>query len=463
MVSSTMPKIFNLLIILAMAMMAQAQTWPSGAVCDPDAGLPGAPAGRLSVNASVASLKDDVWKDNRAAFGLALGLGRGFGLSVSSGARDLRGSGAFQKGGEDSRLGLSFWPEISSHFALGVNGNFILPTGYRKQESFYNAGNDSTGVLPAFSLMQSGGEIYTGAAWSLGPAADMNAFIGYFGTSDKTEQAFRWGLGATLRPIGEHLPLEVGYSQSIVRDGVYPNTEVLRAAVAVKLPWGFTIAPGMWADLGTDPVYGANLGLRFSAPIPGGAVLRPHAESPAESPTKLTGSVLVAPPLSELNLADRNELWQSIRNGLVQSFDEVNPLASLDLPGLPYDDRTPSAIGNTVRAIAAAHPEADWLLISKVEREEVTRKSGLSAPVPVAKAGWIAECRLIVRLVNLRTRQATAPQTVEARAVLRNTPILSLVAASDNEVLSMRDSRALTFEAYRDAGREIAKGINRGQ
>jgi hypothetical protein len=81
----------------------------------------------------------------------------------------------------------------------------------------------------------------------------------------------------------------------------------------------------------------------------------------------------------------------------------------------------------------------------------------------VARAGWMAECRLVVRLVNLRDRVIPAPRIVEARAVLRNTPILSLVASSDAEVLSMRESRALTFEAYREAGREIAKGLNRAQ
>jgi hypothetical protein len=459
-----MPKIIKVLFILAIALTAQAQSWPSGAICDPDAGLPRAPAGRLSINASVASLKDDIWKDNREAFSLALGLGRGLGVSLSSGARDLRGNGAFQKGVEDSRLGLSLWPEISSHFALGINGNFILPTGFRKQESYYNSRTDSAGQLPAFSLNQSGGEFFTGAAWSLGPAADVNAFAGYFSTSDRTEQAFRWGLGATLRPIGARLPLEMGYSQSIVRAGTFPSTEVLRAGVAVNLPWGFNVVPGMWADLGTDPVYGAALGLRFSAPIPGVVVLHPRADgSPAEPLPITSGTILVAPPLSDLNLADRDELWLSIRQGLTPSFEHVDALPTLDLPGLPYDDRTPAAIANTVRAVAADHPEADWLLISRVEHEEVSRKSGKSAPVSMAKAGWTAECRLIVRLVNLHSRLITAPQIVEAQAALRNTPILSLVSSSDTEVLSMRDSRALTFEAYREAGREIAREVNRAQ
>jgi hypothetical protein len=457
-----MKKSFNLLIFLALTSAVWGQTWPSGAIFVPESGLPGPEAGKLRLSIGGAMLRNDTWTDTRTRLGFAVGLGHGVGLSLSSGAREVRGCGAFQQGIEDSRLGLSFWPRISDRLSAGLNANFIVPTGFRKQESYYDGLHDTTGLLPTFSIGQTGGEVYSGLLMSLGPSADVNAFAAYFSTADRAEQAFRWGLGTRLAPLGPRWSAELSYGQSIVREGKYPDTEMFSAALAVRLPWGFTIVPGMTADLDNEPVYGGSLGLRFESRFPGG-ILPPRKAEIVEERLRLSGRVLVAPPLTALDLADRNQLWHSIQEELHGTFDEVLPLESLDLPGLPYDDRTAAALGASIRAIADAHPEAQWLLIARVVHEDVERRGGLRIPLVVSRPEWRAECRLQVRLVNLQTCAAHAEHIIDGVAVSHKPPLLPAVSAPENEVLSMAESRDLTFKAYREAGRVIARELPNAQ
>jgi len=448
------------LIIMALACSAGAQTWPSGAISDPDAGLPCPSAGMLSLRVSGAMLSNDVWSDSRSKFSLCMGLGRGLGISAGSSFRDLSGHGAFQRGVEDTRVGLSYWPKLVPGFAAGVNGYFAIPTGYRTQESYYDQASNSAQTLPAFSLEQTAGELYTGAVWSLAPAAEVNAFAGYFSTSDKVQQAFRWGLGASIAPFGPRVTAEFGYGQSLTRTGDFPGTETFAAALVVNVVHCFSLAPGMWADLSDDPLYGASLGLRLCAPVARMTVQEDHTATPAYPLPRLGGTVLVPPPLSGRDLADGSELWQCIQGGVVETFDEVTALPTLDVPGLPFNDESDESMQRSVRALAGSHPEADWVLISRVEREDISRGRGLKIPLLMEQPAWTAQCRLRVRLVNLRSGETHFLEVVEARATHRGDPLLTAVAAADKEVLSMSASRELTFEVYREAGRVIARELS---
>ena len=447
----------KLLIILMLAGSAAAEMWPSGAISDPDAGLPCPPAGQLSLRLSGGMLSNDIWADNRSKFSLSMGLGRGLGLSASSSFRDLSGYGAFQRGIEDTRVGLSLWPQLHPSFAAGLNGYFVIPTGYRTQESYYDQTADTTVTLPPFSLEQTASEIYAGAAWSLGPAAEVNGFMGYFTTADNVHQAFRWGLGAVIEPFGPRAAAEFGYSRSLVRTGSFPTTEAFTAGLAIKAAWGFTLVPGMWADLSDDPLYGGSIGLRFSAPVARVTVNERGGVEPASDMPRMGGTVLVPPPLTRLDLADRGELWQSIQRGIEATFDNIITLPTLDVPGLPFDDKTNENLQRSVRAIAKAHPEADWLLISRMEREDVSRGSGIKILFVMTQPNWTAECRLRVRLVNLRSEETRYQDIIEAQATRR---MLTSLGGSEQEVLSFSASRELTFEAYREAGRMIARELS---
>jgi hypothetical protein len=407
-------------------------------------------------------LKNDIWADQRTHLELGIGLGRGLGVSMATSLRDVKGYGAFQRGPGDSRIGLSFWPKLSEHLSLGLNGFFSLPTGYRKQEHYVDGSNDTTLVLPAFSLKQTAGEFYSGAEWRISPAADLSAFAGYFSTSDKTEQAFRWGMGTTIRPFGPRYSAELGYTQSITRIGHLPSTECLDAALAVDLWWGLTLVPGISADLDDEPLYGGSLGLRFTAPLP--VILAPSTHAPVTiAEPRRSGMVLVAPPLADFNLVDKAELWQSLQQGVKDNFDMVMPIQTLDLPGLPFSDSNRDRLGASVRALAAARPDAEWLLVTRVEREEVGKELSKGLSGLASKSNWAAECRLSFQLICLTTGHAYTPQRIEAKAVRRGSALLPSLSGTDDMVLSMSASRDLTFQAYREAGREIARELHRAQ
>jgi len=403
-------------------------------------------------------LSGNSFTDNRTRLSVGLGLGRGLGISLAGSNRDLSGQGAFQRGIEDARLGFSYWPTVMPQMSLGINANFIVPTGFRKQETYYDAVTDSMRTLPSFSLKQTAGEIYSGLTWSLGPSAEVNGFIGYFCTSDKTEQAFRWGLGALIAPFGPRYAMELGYGQSLTRTGVFPNTETLSAALAIKVGRGFSIVPGVWSDLEAEPIYGGSLGLRFTAPVAIRTPKESHIQAAAKPEAEpLGGTVLVATPLSNIILADGVELWQSIQQEVNQTFAQVIPLTTLDVPGLPFSDQNAETIMRSVRALAQAHPEADWLLFARVEREDVSRRSGMRIPLLLNQSNWSAECRMRVQLVNLRDQHVRYSEIISAQAMRREKPLLS---GSDQEVLSISESRNLTFEAYREAGRIIARELS---
>ncbi len=136
-------------------------------------------------------------------------------------------------------------------------------------------------------------------------------------------------------------------------------------------------------------------------------------------------------------------------------------MPSLDQPGLPYNDSDPARIRRSVQAIAAAHPDARWLLITRVERETVSRAEGISIPFVVSQPAWMAHCQLRVELVDLCGDLSLAPCTVDARATHAQNTQLPVVSTPERDGLSLSATRALTLEAYREAGREIAREVCR--
>ncbi len=169
--------------------------------------------------------------------------------------RDISGKGAFQNGAEDARLGLSLWPlSYKERVEFGINGQLMLPTGFRDEQSYYDSTTNQVVTLPAYSLEQSAGQLSFATNWTPSRAAELNAFMGYFGTSDNSEQALRWGLGMSLTPFGKRIGASVAYGQSITRVGHLPDTEVLRGGLDIQLPWGFGLHPAMYAELEDDPL-----------------------------------------------------------------------------------------------------------------------------------------------------------------------------------------------------------------
>lgn len=445
------------LIILVLATLAQAQTWPSGAISDPSAGAKPVSAGYFRLAGFGAQLSNETWQDNRSGAGFELGIGHSLALSGSTSNRDLSGKGAFQNGAEDARLGLSLWPlSYKERVEFGINGQLMLPTGFRDEQSYYDSTTNQVVTLPAYSLEQSAGQLSFGTNWTPSRAAELNAFMGYFGTSDNSEQALRWGLGMSLTPFGKRIGASVAYGQSITRVGHLPDTEVLRGGLDIQLPWGFGLHPGMYAELEDDPLVGGAVALSFSGRLPR-SVFPPQAME--RLPEIRSGALLLPQPLSNLPLADNNELWKQLQESLAPSFEVVLPLASLDRPGLPFDEMNRASFWNTMAAIGAAHPEMRWLLITHVENETVSRANGLSIPLIISQPQIEAACKLRIQLIDLYEQTAYPERIVMATAVMNDglrSPLLSTV---EKEKVSAVRAREITLAAYRNAGREVSLSL----
>ncbi len=387
-----------------------------------------------------------------------MGLGRNLGIHLGLSTRDLSGHGAFQKGPEDGRAGLSFWPVRNPDglFELGMRGDLLFPTGFRKQEVYYDELSESYQQLPAFSLKQNAGEFFGGLALHPSPAAELNAYCGYFSTADKQEQAFRWGVGAFLAPFGSSVAAEFGYGQSFTRVGSIPHTQVISSGLALRLPYQFTVVPGFSADLTDEPRYGASIALRFSTGLP--RALFPEPEDLEPVIRRFAGTVLVPPPLTDIPLTNAESLWQSLREQIAVSFESVEELPTLDRPGFPYDPSSEPKFWQTMQALALDYPLTRWVLITEVEKEDITRK-GVDVPYLVAHPTWVAECALRVRLVDLVSMSVETDRHISAQATYRYAPRIALVSTSENGPLSSARSRELAQEAYRLAGREIALSL----
>lgn len=445
------------LIILVLAGLAQAQSWPSGAIPDPLAGAKPVPVGHLRLVGFGAQLENDVWQDQRMGLGFELGLARGLSLSAASGNRDVSGRGAFQKGAEDARLGLNVWPlSYKERVNFGLNGSLILPTGFRDEQSYYDSTTNAVVHLPAYSLEQTAGQLSLATVWSPSRAAELNAFFGYFGTSDNSEQAFRWGTQLSLTPFGKRVGANIAYGQSLTRVGNLPDTEVLRGGLDIQLPWGFGLHPGVYAELEDDPLMGGALALSFQTRLPR-SVFPPRDLAPM-APMR-EGAILVAPPLSDLPLADNDELWFQLRESMKNSFDVVQPLPSLDRPGLPFDEMNRTSFWNTMAAISAAYPSTRWLLITHVEDESVVRDNGLTIPLILTQPQIEAACKLRIQLIDLYEQSAYPERIVMATAMMNDGLRSPLLSSLEKEKVSVSQAREITMRAYRNAGREAALSL----
>ncbi len=442
------------LIILVLAGLVQAQSWPSGAISDPALGAKPVPVGMFRLAGFGSQLANDIWEDNRMGVAFEVGLASGLGLSAATSNRDVAGRGAFQNGAEDARLGLSVWPlSYKERLAVGLNGHLILPTGFREQESYYDSTRNEVISLPAYSLKQTAGQLSLGTTWTPGRAAKLSSFFGYFGTSDNLEQAMRWGMQLSLTPFGDRVGASMSYAQSITRVGNLPDTEALRGGLDFQLPWGFGVHPGVYAELENDPLMGGIVTLSYQGRMPL-SVFPPKALAPM-APIR-NGALLVAPPLSTLPMADNDELWYQLRESMKASFDVVMPLPSLDRPGLPFDEMKRANFWNTMAAISAAYPNMRWLLVTHVENETVVRGSSVSIPLIVSKPKIEAACKLRVQLIDLFEQTAYPERTVMATAILSDglrSPLLSTV---EKEKVSLSQAREVTMKVYRKAGQEVA-------
>lgn len=445
------------LIILVLAGLAQGQSWPSGAISDPLAGGKPVPVGHLRLVGFGAQLANDVWEDNRMGVGFEIGLANGLALSAASGNRDISGRGAFQNGAEDARLGLSVWPlSYKERLSFGFNGQLMLPTGFRDEQSYYDSTANAVVSLPAYSLEQTAGQLSLGSVWSPSRAAELNAFFGYFGTSDNSEQAFRWGTQLTLTPFGKKIGVNVAYGQSITRVGNLPDTEVLRGGLDIKLPWGFGLHPGVYAELEDDPLMGGQIALSFERRLPR-SVFPPQGMTPM-APMR-EGAILVAPPLSDSPMANNDELWFQLRESMKTSFDVVQPLPSLDRPGLPFDEMNRTSFWNTMAAIGAAYPSTRWLLVTHVEDETVARGNGLSIPLIISQPHIEAACKLRVQLIDLYEQTAYPERIVMATAIMNDGLRSPLLSSIEDEKVSVSQAREITMRAYRNAGKEVALSL----
>jgi hypothetical protein len=446
---------YNALYMLVLAGTACAQGWPSAAYVSTDAGLPPVIRSHLWMGYAGELLHDDTWTDTRHKFNIHIGLTNHVGLALSGSARDLSGFGAFQRGPEDSRIGLAYWPlnTKDSPLRVGVNSNFILPTGYRQHQFYYDSSAAVAAAMPSFSMEQTGGEVLLGALWNPVSIAEMNVFGGYFSSADRMEQSFRWGSRLWLAPFGGRVAAELGFAQAFTRVGMLPNTQVMSSGLAISGPWGFQLAPGFSADLTDKPVYGFNIGLRFEGRL-SHRLFPERVREPAI--IRHEGMLLIAPPQTSVPLNDREELWKALQTELKPAFESVEPLVSLDMPGLPYHDETSSEFWKSVSAIALANPEARWLLVADVDREEIAPVGGVTVPMVVSQPTWTAECRMRVRLIHLGALEMATDQIIDARAEHRQAVKLAFVSSAEAHGLSYAESRALMQETYQKLGHQIA-------
>ncbi len=433
-----------------------AEPYPSGAIPDLEGGLPNTMRGRLTASIQANQLADEEWTDTRSNLRIGIGLGRSLALHLGASSRDLAGKGAFQKGTEDTRIGLSFWPVRNPNGILefGVRGDVLLPTGFRTQESYYDSSSGMVKQLPAFSLGQNAGEMTGGMALHPSPAAEMNVFASYLSTSDRKEQAFRWGVAAWIAPFGPRVAGEIAYGQSFTRIGSLPHSQVMSSGLAMQLPLGFTVVPQFTADLSETPDYGAGLSLRFTAPLPHS--MFPVKEDAAASIRKFSGAILIPPPIADIPIGDKQDLWSALREEVGAAFESIHDLASLDLPGYPFDNQSEEKFWQSMRGISMNNPGARWILVSEVVREEVSCKNGFTIPLILTAPVWQSRCDLRVRLVDMLSLSVESDRRISGNATRKCALRLTMLSSTQDDLLSSVEARKLTFAAYRNAGRNAA-------
>jgi hypothetical protein len=116
-----------------------------------------------------------------------------------------------------------------------------------------------------------------------------------------------------------------------------------------------------------------------------------------------------------------------------------------------------------VRYVRRNHPEARWLMVTRVEREQIVPVDQIAVPVLATVPTWEAMCRLQVRLVDLELLSVTYEETIVGTAVQHKPVRFMGIPADDMEgVLSFDERRSLTLRAYADAGSKLRESLSEG-
>ena len=449
-----------LIILLIFAGTGWAQPRSDTAISSAFAEAEALPAQAFRVQFGTQDLKGDFWADKRSNLSIQFGLGRQVELLVANGHRQLQGYESFKKGLGDVRLGLKWCalhPQGPEGLRLGFLGLCSIPSGYREQLTYYDSEAGEEKALPDFSLGQNAGEARILVDWIPSAGATLTGNLGYFSSSDRLMQAMRWGIGARLELGFRRLFSEFSYQNSTSRTvSTLLSDDGAEAMLGFRIGWGFSLLSGIRADMNDETLWGAAFALRFDGRIP----LMQKTGNKSSFMIR-QGMVLVAQPQSTEPLMEADELWFHIQEGIAQSFETAKPVQLSDLPGYSCASGNSTPFWNHISTLRHDYPEARWLLLTQLEREEITAQEHVAIPLLATIPSWEANCRLKVRLIDLQLLSLISERTVEGNAVWKRPVRLFGAAADDAEqVLTFDDRRHLTLQAYADAETKLRESLH---
>jgi hypothetical protein len=449
-----------LILLLILAGSSFAQPPPDGAAVGPFARAKALPGQAVRLEVGAQDLSSEVWQDRYTGLRLALGLGRRAELLVVANQRQVHGYDASKSGLADTRVGLKWcaWSDEEKGLAIGFLGLGTVPTGSRDEITYYDTETGQDRLAPDFSLEQAGGEGRVLLDWTPGPGATLTGSVGYFSSSDRSQQALRWDLGARLELGFNRFFSELAYQSSQSRSRPLPSDCRFAADLGVRIGWGFSLLPGIRATFSDEPLWGTAVTLRIDGRVP----LRLKT-APKALISRHEGVVLVPPPQPEGASSDEVELWRQVQEGVSSSFETVEGIALPPVPGLPELTETGVEFWRGVRYVRRNHPEARWLMVTRVEREQIVPVDQIAVPVLATVPTWEAMCRLQVRLVDLELLSVTYEETIVGTAVQHKPVRFMGIPADDMEgVLSFDERRSLTLRAYADAGSKLRESLSEG-
>jgi len=448
-----------LIILLIFAGTGWAQPRSDAAIPSSFADAEVLPVQAFRVQIGTQDLSGDFWQDRRSNLSIGFGLGRQVELLVANGHRQLEGYEAFKRGLGDVRLGLklcALHPQGNEGIRLSLLGLCSIPSGYREQLTYYNSETGQEEAMPDFSLGQNAGEARILLDWMPSSGATLTGNLGYFSSSDRLMQAMRWGIGARLELGFQRLFSEFSYQNSTSRTvSTLLSDDGAEAMLGFRVGWGFSLLSGIRADMNDETLWGAAFALRFDGRIP-----LPQKSRVKSSLMMRQGLVLVAQPQSTETLMEADELWFHIQEGLNQSFETAKPVHLSDLPSDFSASGNNTPFWHRISDVQHDYPEARWLLLTQLEREEITAQEHVAVPLLATIPSWEANCRLKVRLIDLQLLSLISERTIEGNAIWKRPVRLFGASADDAEqVLTFDDRRHLTLQAYADAEIKLRKSL----
>jgi hypothetical protein len=447
-----------LLFILAGSSFAQPRS--DGAAVGPFTRAKALPGQAVRLEVGAQDLSSEIWQDRYTGLRLALGLGRRAELLVVANQRQVHGYDASKSGLADTRMGLKWcaWSREDKGLAIGLVGLGTVPTGSRDEITYFDTEAGQELLAPDFSLEQAGGEGRVVLDWTPGPGATLTGSIGYFSSSDQSQQALRWDLGARLELGFNRFFSELAYQNSQSRSRSFPSDCRFAADLGVRIGWGFSLLPGIRAILSDDPLWGTAVTLRIDGRVP----LRLKTAEKALL-SRHEGVVLVPPPQPKGASSDEAELWRQLQEGVSSSFQTVEEIALPPVPGLPELTETGVEFWQGVRHVRRNHPAARWLMVTRVEREQIVAVDQIAVPVLATVPTWEAMCRLKVRLVDLELLSVAYEETIVGTAVQQKSVRLKGMPEDDAQgMLSFDERRSLTARAYAEAGSRLRESLSEG-